>query len=346
MESQFNVVFTGELKPGIERENFIKAFSQRFQCDEAKAAEVLDAGGEVTMKRAVTKEVAEQFRNVLEELGMTIALAPVSTDNAAADSTNPYAAPKADLTTHQGTGIMSGPVSVPFGHGTSWIGEAFNNHFKANVGAWIGSILVFIVIMIIAQVIPLLGPIAFMLFLPVFTAGFMIGCHAQAQGDDFSLSHLFSGFKNSTGQLILVGLLYFVGYFAIMMTVMALMGGAMSMTGALGGQDPAMTQAMSQNPSVILLPILVSMALTIPLMMAYWFAPALVALEGISALAAMKMSFSGCLKNMLPFLLYGIVMLVLYIIALIPIGLGLLVFVPVAMASMYTSYRDIFYPET
>jgi uncharacterized membrane protein len=47
---------------------------------------------------------------------------------------------------------------------------------------------------------------------------------------------------------------------------------------------------------------------------------------------------------MLPFLLYGIVMIVLAILASIPLGLGLLVLIPVMLASMYTAYRDIYYP--
>ena len=38
----------------------------------------------------------------------------------------------------------------------------------------------------------------------------------------------------------------------------------------------------------MLIPMLVILALTIPLVMAYWFAPALVALEGMSAISAMN----------------------------------------------------------
>jgi uncharacterized membrane protein len=57
---------------------------------------------------------------------------------------------------------------------------------------------------------------------------------------------------------------------------------------------------------------------------------------------AMKSSFRGCLKNVVPFLLYGIVGLVLAIIAIIPVGLGFLVLGPVMWGSMYSSYRDIF----
>ena len=56
----------------------------------------------------------------------------------------------------------------------------------------------------------------------------------------------------------------------------------------------------------------------------------------------MKGSFSGCLKNMLPFLLYGVVLFVLSILASLPLLLGWLVLGPVFGASIYTSYRDIY----
>jgi uncharacterized membrane protein len=59
-------------------------------------------------------------------------------------------------------------------------------------------------------------------------------------------------------------------------------------------------------------------------------------------MAAMKSSFQGCLRNMLPFLVYGIVGFLLAIVAVIPLGLGFLVLGPVMWGTMYVGYRDIF----
>jgi uncharacterized membrane protein len=67
-----------------------------------------------------------------------------------------------------------------------------------------------------------------------------------------------------------------------------------------------------------------------------------VVLRGLAPVAAIKESFVGCLKNVVPFLIYGIVLLVLGIVAAIPLGLGWLVLGPVAIASIYVSYRDIY----
>ena len=57
---------------------------------------------------------------------------------------------------------------------------------------------------------------------------------------------------------------------------------------------------------------------------------------------AMKLSFMGCLKNILPFLIYGIVGFVLMVIATIPFGLGWLILAPVVLATVYVGYKDIF----
>ena len=56
----------------------------------------------------------------------------------------------------------------------------------------------------------------------------------------------------------------------------------------------------------------------------------------------MKASFFACLKNLLPFLVYGVILFVLCLIAMIPIGLGMLIMVPVMMGSIYASYVEIF----
>ena len=60
----------------------------------------------------------------------------------------------------------------------------------------------------------------------------------------------------------------------------------------------------------------------------------------------MKMSFSGCSRNVMPFLVYGLIGMVLAVVATIPFALGWLVVGPLSIASIYTSYCDIFEDAT
>ena len=96
------------------------------------------------------------------------------------------------------------------------------------------------------------------------------------------------------------------------------------------------------NPGSFIRTYLIAMLFSIPLYMAVWFTPALMVLNDVPMFRAMKLSFIGCLKNILPFLLYFIIGFVLYLLSAIPLLLGLLVSVPVLMASIYTSYTDIY----
>ena len=76
--------------------------------------------------------------------------------------------------------------------------------------------------------------------------------------------------------------------------------------------------------------------------MALWFAPALVVFRGTQPLDALRISFSTSLKNIVPFLLWGLIYIVASIVASIPFGLGWIVLLPVTMLTAYVSYRDVF----
>ena len=88
--------------------------------------------------------------------------------------------------------------------------------------------------------------------------------------------------------------------------------------------------------------LLLSSLLLIPLWMAMWFAPALVLFNGMSPIEACKASFAACLKNILPFLILGLIAFVLCFFAALPVGLGFLVLIPVLAGTAFASYQDVF----
>jgi len=92
----------------------------------------------------------------------------------------------------------------------------------------------------------------------------------------------------------------------------------------------------------LLLALFLSSALMLPLTMAFWFAPALVFFNNMTAADALRASFGACLKNIPSFLVYGLIVMVMLFFAALPAGLGLLVLLPVIAGSAYASYRDIF----
>ena len=76
--------------------------------------------------------------------------------------------------------------------------------------------------------------------------------------------------------------------------------------------------------------------------MAFCFAPALIVFNRLPAAAALQASFQACLKNIGALLVAGAILLGLVFVALLPVGLGVLIFAPVLAGSVYAAYRDIF----
>ncbi len=256
---------------------------------------------------------------------------------------NPYQVPSANVEGPSPSGGELGePRAVGIGRGWGWLADAFGL-FAASWGIWIVNFLILAVLIILMSLIPIVGALATSLLSPVFLAGFMVGCRAIDDGGKLEVAHLFAGFSRNTGTLVGVGALYLVAT----MVAMVIAGGLMVLMGAdmaaLSESAAGMPDSGPQGaPLIPVLVMLIVFALFIPVIMAYWFAPALVVLHDRGVIESMVLSFKGCLRNILPFLLYGVIAMVLLVVASIPLMLGLLVMMPVLIASVYTAYRDIY----
>ena len=252
-------------------------------------------------------------------------------------SDNPYQTPNAELETNDPGVVfnLGQPKSVAIGRGWSWIAEGFG-FFKKSALHWILTTIVGFVIMMVMGLIPVIGQIGLMLTSYVWLGGLMLGCRAQDEGKPFELKYLFAGFSTGVGKLVLLSLVIAIISVAIMFMAMG------SMYWSMISGDPAAGEAMMNDMAGFWLSFLIAMALMLPIFMAVWFAPSLIVLHDVSIIEAMKLSFIGCLKNVLPFIIYGIVALVLYFVAVIPLLLGLLVLMPTLFASMYVAYKDIY----
>lgn len=353
MADSYSVFYTGQLKPDVDLEQAVAAFAARFGSHPQKVRDMFESGGEVRLKSGLSAGQARQYRRALERIGLEVRTEPrlqeeidepphagVPQPAAPAIATHdPFEPPRANLEEVWQSGDFHEPVSVPASHGWRWLKEGFAMVFASPV-AWIGTVLVWTVLNIILNFIPLVNFVAALLT-AVFIGGIMLGAHEQDNGGRLTIGHLFAGFSNRFGPLFLVGILYMVGMIALVMIMFLVMSGLFSTMVNLSGSESEMAAELVTSP-MMWLPVLVGLALGVPMAMAYWFAPALVVLDDISALSAMGMSFRACLRNILPFLLYGLMAMVLFILGAIPLFLGLLIVAPGIVASVYTGYRDIF----
>ena len=338
---------TVELDPSVESPH-----SQIVSESASAAGEAVGPGGTSVCPKCGAAAVS-QVTGVCDACGVVVEryLARLS-GGTAGDADNPYAPPAADLTPPDeltAPTSLHPPRGVAVGRGAAWIGEGWAM-FKDQPWPWVGAVLVYFLIMIVLGLIPLVGGIATTLLGPIFTGGLMLGAHAQQQGGRFEVSHLFAGFSSNPGQLALVGVVYIGLLLALFLVIAGVTAGLLAAFGlAMPGMGMGMEatdvppESMDNLGLVILLPALFVALAAIPVMMAVLFAAPLVALNQVPVLRAFKLSFLGCWRNILPFLIYGLVALLLAFVGMIPLGLGLLVVVPVLTIAIYRGYRDIFY---
>lgn len=224
---------------------------------------------------------------------------------------------------------------VPASHAWAWAVSGFQL-FRANPAMWIILWVIYLAIILPISLIPLFGSVLTTLLAPVFAAGMMWGSRAVAHQQDLEINHLFEGFKKNTAQLIAVGGIYMACLLVVAVMVV------LNMDSATIAAIKLEQNLTPDQTDALLKPLLFAMLLIVPILMAYWYAPLLAGLHNLTAGQAMKLSFMACVNNLLPFFLYGLIFTGLLLLAIIPLGLGLLIVVPVMMTSLYASYVDVF----
>lgn len=263
---------------------------------------------------------------------------------------NPYSAPSSSVVEPSDSNAfeLHEPRMVSAGRGATWVSDAFDL-FKKNPGVWILICIVLIIISIILGLLSNLNP--YLALAPgilnyVWVGGLMLGCREQDKNQDISVNRLFAGFQNKFATLLGLGILvtgigHALGFASFGSDYLLLMG---------VGDDQEAVMALYnrflENPiESFLLPVLISLLVYIPLVMVAWFVPALVVFHNVPFTKAMSMSFKGCLKNVIPFLINGLVFFALALLSVLTLFLAWLVLLPLTFICMYCAYKDI-YVET
>ena len=238
-----------------------------------------------------------------------------------------------------GSGSAPAVRGVASDRGMGWWTDSWALFMK-NAGMWVVLGLLFCVILLVLGMVPFLGSIATSLLLPAFMGGWMITARKVEGGGIVEVGDLFAGFKDKVNPLLVLGGLL-VAASLVIMIVMSVLGFGAILGMGMGGAQHSVGGVLAAAAAGIFA-LLVGLALSVPVAMALWFAPALVVFNDVPPVEAAKASFNACLRNIVPSLIYGVVFLVACIVAAIPFGLGFIVLIPVTMLSIYISYRDVY----
>ena len=250
-----------------------------------------------------------------------------------------------------GPQALDGPAQAPRqlagGDGAAWWGESWRI-FCAAPAMWIGIFVIFCLLSIAMMFVPLIGSFAQTVLTPVFAGGLMLGCHALAKGRPLTIGHLFQGFQAGRfAPLVMLGLLWLAMLFVVAIVTVGIIFltlGARGLTALmdLGTASQLDITTLASIGASVSIAALIALLVLLLAAMAYWFAPALVVLNAEPPIAALQKSFAASWRNVGAFLLYGLIMLGLAIVASIPFGLGWLVLGPMVIGSCYAGWRTIF----
>ena len=248
-------------------------------------------------------------------------------------------------------------LTLPARRGWCWLTEGFAI-FRRNQLRLSLAVLSYWILMALINSVPLVGQLAATLLIPVFSVSLMNACRLLEQGGPLPPQLLFTGFQQNLRSLLMLGAVYIAVSVAILAIVAAVDGGVLFRLVVFAESPP---EEVLTSGSVMFAGQL-ALLLFAPLMMAYWYAPVLVAWHDLSVGKSLFFSFIACLRNWRAFLVYSASIAVVG--ALLPgllvgvfsamsaSGAGLLsvaltslivlVLLPTLYASFYVSYRDVF----
>jgi hypothetical protein len=256
---------------------------------------------------------------------------------------NPYAPPHDDPGSADSTGstddgqFIPNGRPVPAGNGYAWLKHGYE-FFRKSISTWIGVAILFILLFgglsLVLSKVPYMGHLAGLIY-PVLLAGLMIGCDEVRKGRSLEIGTLFAGFGRGLGNLLFAAAINVAASYVASFIASAVAGFSPAQMADMNGNGPPNIGGLSTNLAIHSL-------LMVPIGMAMFYVPALVVLDHMSALTAMRMSFLATVKNVPAGFVYIVLIMVFSFAAAIPCGLGYLVAIPVFLASHYVSYRDVF----
>lgn len=219
--------------------------------------------------------------------------------------------------------------------------------FTPAVIPWMGMSAAFFLAAYGVSLIPMAGPLLLELASPFLVAAYMAAARAVERSEPTGLIHVAAGWQHGRQALLVIGGVYMVAHVVVGQAMLLVGGEAIERLMQLATRPQEMDPAEAQTVLDQALPaLLTGSALFTPVLMATWFAPALALFDGFPAGKALYWSLWACLVNWRPMLLYGLMLSLLALFALIiPLGLGLLLFLPLAMTSTYAAYRMQFVPR-
>ena len=247
--------------------------------------------------------------------------------------------------------------NLPAASGWQWLSHGFAI-YRRNPLLFALQVMSYWFIILLINIVPLLGTLIAALINPALLVGLMLSARQLEQDKSVSVRTLFEAFRGDYKPLLWLGGLYLLASLAALSLSVLADGGEF-----LRFLTSDKTEDSAAAEGAMWLPITFVACGMLPVFMAWWFAPVLVAWHQQTVGKALFFSFMACAINWRPFLVYSLALIVVAGIlpglalgvlgVLLPASLAPLlgtaplfaaagVLAPTIFASFYVAYRDIF----
>ncbi|MBK6334309.1 MAG: hypothetical protein IPO82_11205 [Betaproteobacteria bacterium] len=243
--------------------------------------------------------------------------------------------------------------------GAIWLKEA-HAMLTAHRLPWLMLLLLYYLVIGIVDIIPLIGQFGLPLLKPVFAVGFLAAAWNQERGGVPELRLLFQGFRSNLWALLPLGAFMLVGISVAVLATSLVDGG--KLLEVLSGKAKLDEAVLATGE--VQAAMLFAAVLALPVILALWFAPALVVFQDCSAAEALATSLRAAIANWRAISVYGALVFLFggvlpgiataIVAAVVPAEYALVVavafllpyvflFVATLHVSDYVSYRDVFH---
>jgi hypothetical protein len=246
---------------------------------------------------------------------------------------------------------------VPARTGAQWVRQGIRTFWKQPI-ALSGLFFMFMALMSVCSLLPVVGSFAALMLLPAASLGLMAATREVDLGKFPMPMILLSGFRTGNEgkrNMLILGLLYALGFVGVMGVSMLLDGGDFAKLYLVGGSLDSDTLMKPEFQNAMWLSLLLYM----PLSAVFWHAPALVHWHNVPAIKSLFFSTVACLSNWRAFLVFGLLWSFIFLLTALVITLlaslmgdnelaslsllpAMLMLAAMFFCSTYYSFRDSF----
>ncbi len=189
--------------------------------------------------------------------------------------------------------------------GMVWLKQALHM-FNQQRLAWVVLLLAYYLLLLVTRALPFIGPWAMTIIKPVLAVGLLAAAWNQERGTSPALPMILQGFRANLWALLPIGVFFVIGMTAAVFGSALVDGGKLIEFISNSGKATEAEMEKTLDDRQLQFGMLFSALLSLPVLVATWWAPALIVFQNAGPGAALLASMRAAFANWRPLAIYGL----------------------------------------